>query len=180
MPQSIPSLVFNLQALVHGRLNPEKRVKISNQLGCSNSLPWTPEEIYDNNIVCEFPGHEVYEAILTIKNLIKNLEPNLEFAKKYMTPLNLNYNYVHKARAYEVLEKLNYDYVALNRFKNRFIEAAQIVYRNDTIVEWLTVYLIPHLDPLYDLILKTKEIMKETSWKPRPLPVTLRQYPDFI
>ena len=179
LPQAIPTLVYNLQTVQLGKITPEKRYEISNRLGCSNQIPWTLEEVYDGYIQCNFTGHEIYEAVLPINNLVKNLQYNMEFADKYMTPLNLDYNYLHKARAIEVLDRLKGDYYALTRFKKRFIEASQTIYWNDTIVEWLAVYLIPHLDPLYLKIDKIKKQLSKNEWLPRPLPVTLKTYPDF-
>ncbi len=180
LPQSIPSLIYNLQAMQFGRITPDKKNEISNRLGCSSQIPWTLEEIYDGYITCNFTGHEIYETVLPINTLIKNLQINLEFSDKYMTPLSLDYNYMHRARAAEVLERLNMDYYALNKFRKKFIQVSQSVYWNDTITEWLAVYLIPHLDPLYMKIKRIKKLFDQTVWKPRPLPVTLKNYPDFI
>lgn len=180
LPQAIPSLVYNLQTMQFGRITPEKKYEISSKLGCTNTVPWTLEEIYDGYIVCNFTGHELYEAVLPINNIIKNLQYNLEFADKYMTPLHLDYNYLHRARAVEVLDRLKTDYYALIRFKKRFSQAALKIYYNDTIDEWLAVYVMPHLDPLYMKIERIKKLLKKSDWNPRPLPVTLKTYPDFI
>ncbi len=159
LPQSMPSLIYNLQTVILGRISNLKRIEISNKLGCSSPIPWTPEEIYDGYITCNFTGHEIYEAVLPINNIIRNLKSNLEFADKYMTPLNLDYNYIHRARAVECLERLISDYYALNKLRKKFIQVSQSIYWNDTIVEWLAVYVVPHLDPLYFKIKKIKKLL---------------------
>ena len=104
------------------------------------------------SIQCSFPGHEVYESILPIVNLVKSAEESIEFVRKYMTPINVNYNYLHKQRAHECLQKLGGDYYALVQFKDRFTRAARTMYTNDTIDEWLAMYLVPYLDPVYVII----------------------------
>ena len=180
LPEAIPSLVFNLQTMQYGPLNEQKKNEITNRLGCTGKIPWDSPPFYTAPFSCTFPGHEVYEAVIPLSFLIKLLQTNMEFAEKYMTPLNLNYNYIHKQRAIESLEKIMYNYESLNGFRKTFIAASQSMYNNDTIVEWLTVYLIPHLDKVYDMIVKTKQGQKENDWKPRPLPVTLRPYPDNL
>lgn len=83
-------------------------------------------------------------------------------------------------RAEEVLDKLVYDYRQLVGFERRFIKACDKMYWNDTAIEWLQVYVRPHLDPLYDQIVGIKRSMKINHWAPRPLPIKLKQLPEFI
>ena len=168
-----PSLIYNLQTVILGKISNLKRVEISNKLGCSSPIPWTPEEIYDGYITCNFTGHEIYEAVLPINNIIRNLKSNLEFADKYMTPLNLDYNYIHRARAVECLERLISDYYALKslfKFHSLFIGMIRLLNGLPFIL-----YLI-----MIRFILRLKKLLKQNDWKPRPLPVTLKNYPYFI
>ena len=101
-------------------------------------------------------------------------------AKKYVTPLNLEYNYLHKSRTREVMSRLNGDYYSMINFKNTFTIAAQSIYSNDTISEWLAVYLIPSLDPIYEILTKIKSQIDTNDWRPRPQPITLKTYPDYV
>ncbi len=183
LPQAIPSLVVNLQTAQFGRITLEKRVEISKRLGCPD-LPFTFEEvvisIFSQPVKCNFPGHEIYEAILPINNIVKSAQESLEMAKKYVTPLNLEYNYLHKSRTREVVSRLNGDYYSMINFKNTFTIAAQSIYSNDTISEWLAVYLIPSLDPIYEILTKIELKIETNDWRPRPLPVTLKTYPERI
>jgi hexosaminidase len=180
LPEAIPSLVYNLETVIYGKIDGDRRGKINDQLGCSPMIPWSVEEIYDGFIRCKFPGHSVYEAILPLKMAIRSLATNMEFAEKYMSPMNLNYNYIHKARGQEVIDKLSYDYYSLYTIREKFISAAQEIYWNDTINEWLDVYLLPHLDKVYNLMSKIRQLMKENDWKPRPLPISQKQYPKTV
>ncbi len=176
LPQAIPSLVFNLQTFQHGKLSEEMKNAITKKLGCTGQIPWFGQYFNYQMLKCTFPGHEVYEAILPLGDLLKSVEPNLEFAKKYMTPLNLEYHYIHKQRALEVVDKLKWNYQALLSFKENFISACETMYYPDTAIEWLTVYLVPDLDKVYYILSKIKDLYAENDWKPRPLPVTLKQY----
>ena len=65
-------------------------------------------------------------------------------------------------------------------FKNEFEKAGKVMYHEDTISEWLLVYMIPQLDELHNFLVKTKQMLLETDWKPRPLPVVLKNYPDTV
>ena len=162
-----------------GELSDGQRQEISTSLGCNYRIPWTPEEVSEATR-CSFPGHEVYEAVIALPNLLKNFEVDFEYGRKYVNILHLNYNYVHKARGREVIQKLQYTYRSLVNFKRDFEKAGQVMYTSDTVAEWLLVYLVPQLDELYDFLVKTKQILQESDWRPRPLPVVLKNYPDTI
>lgn len=101
----------------------------------------------------------------------------MDYTALYVSPLSLNYDYLHKKRASECVGKLSIAYQTMIQFQNRFIDACQLMYHNDTAVEWLEVYFTPQLDRLYSTLLKIKQLSDQTNdWKPRPLPVTLKQY----
>ena len=178
LPQAIPSLVFNLKVMQTGPLDEKMKNEITNELGCIGTLPWFGKDVY-GAVKCGFPGHEGYEAILSIENVLRSLKETMEFADKYMTPINLQYAYLHKMRSIEVMNKLNFEYISLNTFKNNFIKAANTIYYDDTALEWLAVYFIPHLDKVFNMMEQIKALTPQDSWKPRPIPVTLRQYPGF-
>lgn len=180
LPQAIPSLVFNLQLFQHGRLSEDKKQSITRDLGCSSQIPWFGQHHSYASLTCTFPGHEVYEAMLPLGELLKSIQPNIEFAQKYMQPLNLDNNHLHKQRALEVKDKLNYNYQSLINFKDKFIKACDSVYYPDTAVEWLTVYLVPDLDKVHYILSKIKSLWVVNDWKPRPLLVTLKQYPQSL
>ena len=178
LPQAIPSLVFSLQAMKYGNLSNTMKFNISRQLGCRQMVPWTPEAAQNSYLQCSFPGHEVYEAILEMKIVFDELKKSLEFASKYMSPISLKYNYAHKARAKEAIEKLELSYREMIIFKNDFIKACKEIYWEDTINEWLEVYFMPDFDKLYEFIVSIKKVMKENYWSPRPLPITFKNHPD--
>jgi len=178
LPEAIPSLVFNLHTFQYGKLSEDQKSEITRKLGCAGQIPWFGQYHSYQSVKCTFPGHEVYEAILPLNDLIKNMQPNLEFASKYMTPLNLDYKYIHKQRALEVTEKLRYSYHSLINFKDQFIKACDTMYYPDTALEWLYVYLVPDLDKVYNILARIKELDSQNDWNPRPLPVTLKQYPQ--
>lgn len=180
LPEAVPSLIYNLQTMIYGRITPERKYEIGKRLGCNVDIPWTVEEIYFGSMQCTFPGHEIYEAILPINTLIKNANENMEFSRKYMTPINIGYNYLHKQRAHECLQKLSSDYYALTQFMNRFSLAARTLYTNDTVDEWLAVYVVPHLDPVYEMIKSIKAQINTSDWKPRPQRIIVKKYPDYV
>jgi hexosaminidase len=178
LPEATPSLVFNLRVMQTGPLNDAIKGEITRDLGCIGQLPWNGKDVY-GSVRCEFPGHEVYEAILPIENVLRSYKDTMEFADKYMSPLNLRYGYLHKMRALEVMSKLNFEYISMNAFKDNFIKACNEMYWEDTAKEWLLVYFIPQLDRVYDLMVKIRELTPQSDWKPRPHPVTLRTYPGL-
>lgn len=180
LPQAVPSLIMNLQTMQYGSISPERKFQIGKRLGCSNEIPWKGETSYYGQIACTFPGHEVYEAILPIDGLIKSSTESMEYVSKYMTPININYNYLHKQRAHECLQRLNQDYYALLQFKTRFEQAGRTMYTNETVNEWLAVYLIPHLDPVYNMLKTIKSQISTSNWKPRPQQIVIKSYPDYV
>lgn len=180
LPEAIPSLIMNLQTLQYGRITTDRKYEIGKRLGCSADIPWTPEDIYFGSIKCTFPGHEIYEAILPINTIISRAKEDMDFSRKYMTPIHLNYNYLHKQRAHEVLEKLRSSYYNFIQFINHFKFAARTLYTNDTINEWLAVYVSTELDPIYDMILDIQKHIDTKDWKPRPQKIKLREYPENI
>ncbi|CAF0942961.1 unnamed protein product [Brachionus calyciflorus] len=178
LPQSIPSLIFNLQVMQHGRLTEQKKEEISRQLGCTGQIPWDGNVNYP--ITCQFPGHEVYEAMLPLQPILANYKADMEFAEKYVSPMNLMYAYLHKKRTSEVLDKLRYLYSSMSNFKDNFIKACDTMYWPDVANEWLLVYFIPQFDDLYNILSRVKNLSSQNDWAPRPLPITLKQYPkDF-
>ena len=181
LPQAVPSIVFNLQTVKHGSLNQQQVNDISNSLGCSFPIPWSIEEMkYSRQIQCNFTGNEMYKVVLALEALIPAVNENIVFAKKYMSPMNMQYNYIHKARADEALPRLKSAYYSLNQLKNDFLSFGQKYYDNDTLNEWLLVYLVPHLDPVYEMISSIKSNEPKNDWKPRALNVTIRPYPDSV
>ena len=180
LPQAIPSLVYNLQAVQLGELTVQKRYDLSDELGCDRKLPYTLEEIYDGNIKCTFPGHEVYEAIIPLNNVINNMKTSLEFAKKYMSPLAIKYNYAHKSRSHEVMEQLQFSYSSMLQFKKNFIDACKTMYWDETPYEWLEVYFLPEFDALHNYMKEIRKAQKENHWKPRPLPHSIINHPDSV
>lgn len=180
LPQAIPSLIYNLKTVQLGSISNEQRVSISHELGCQNQIPWTREEVSGNYMSCTFPGHEVYEAILPINHVLRAAKENVDYARKYVSIISISYNYVHKARAHEVLPRLQSSYESLNQFKKRFIESGKKYYWDDTIYEWLEVYFIQSLYELHDYIVNIKRILNENNWSPRPLPITIKNLPDKI
>lgn len=179
LPQAIPSLVFTLKAAQVDEIDDGIRSQVTSQLGC-RYIPWNLDEVNEGRVMCNFPGHEIYEAILPIKSLLENYEENMAYAKKYVSPISIKYNYVHKARAKESIDRLEFTYADMNKFRKNFIKACQNYYWNDTINEWLEVYFLPQFNTLYEYMVDIRKIMKENKWLPRPLPIKAKNYPDFV
>ncbi len=186
LPQAIPSLVFNLQTMQVGHLNEQKKSDIQKDLGCNGNIPWwnnwpqpiSLSELSNTPTSCTFPGQEIYTIVITLDRVIQNVKPSLEFADKYLSDFQLNYNYIHKKRSQEVKDKLISTYQTLNSFRKRFIQASLPIYHNDTIAEWLDVYFVPHFEKIYFKLSKLSIAEKENDWKPRPLPIALNDYPE--
>ena len=182
LPQAIPSLVFNLATVSSGTLTQEKISKINNDLGCIVPLPWTLEEAEYRygSMSCKFPGNEIYKLVVSFAYLVKNVEKDLDFAKKYMSPTNVIYKYLHKARADEALTSLEVSYSNLVNAKNNFINEAEKIYWDETVKEWLLVHVYPHMDAAYKMIKTIKDNKDTQAWKPRPLNITLKDYPNYV
>lgn len=57
LPSSIPSLAYNLQTIVHGRLNDQLNETISRDvLGCLQMPLWERSQ-YPTYVSCKFPGN---------------------------------------------------------------------------------------------------------------------------
>ena len=175
LPQAIPSLIFNLKAMKIGKLTEKIKNEITVQLGCNGPITWNSENI-NMNINCDFPGHEVYEAILPIESMIDSTSKTIKFAEKYVSPINLENSYLHVKRTQEVMGRLIKQFNKLIVFKNNFLKAAETMYWEDTGNEWLRVYFIHHLDKVYDMIISIKNKSHKNSWEPRPLQIRLRNY----
>ncbi len=181
MPQAIPSLIFNLNTVKHGKLSTERINGINTQLGCNGRIPWTMTEIqYSSYIQCHFPGHELYEIVISLESLKPNLAKNLEYAQKYMSPMNSIYNYIHSLRYVEIMPQLIRDYNSLIKLKNDFFIYGKNYYHNETLNEWTLVYLVPHLDPIYNMIMSIRNNSRVKSWKPRSLNITIKNYPHIL
>jgi hypothetical protein len=165
-----------------GELTMQKKLEISKSLCFGNiNMPWDMPFLTHIKLNCSFPGYKIYETILPLNYILFQLKTTFENVDKYSSPLNLDYSYFHKQRAVDLLKELKNSYISLNNFRKNFISSSEPIYNNDTINEWLLVYLAPYLDKVYDLSSKLKEgIDRQKDWKPRPLPVSLRPYPDNI
>jgi hexosaminidase len=176
LPQAIPSLVFNLKTVRNGSISRKDRLEIQNNLlKCEEKIPWYESEAFEP-VLCKFPGSELYDAILPYNYMMNMVDDALEYANKFMSPMNLEYSYAYKMRLDEVLDKLINAFQELNVFKFNFIEASKNVYFNETVNEWLTVYIMPHMESSHTLIKKIKKISNQNDWKPRPLQITLKEF----
>ncbi len=175
LPVAIPSLVVNLKVMQIGPLSDNDKSEVIKKLGCVGKIPWTGEDVY-GSVKCTFPGNEVYSAVLPITNIFSQLDGVMEFAEKYMTPINLEYSYIHKMRAVEVSGRVKNQYASMMKFMDDFTKACDTMYWEDTAKEWLMVYFLPRFDPLYKMVKRMNEIREETHWKPRPMPITLKDY----
>lgn len=182
LPQAIPSLVFNLQTVKYGTLSKKKISEINNDLGCNWPAPWTLGEVESTGsmISCNFTGNGLYKTVLSLMNILPQVKKDYENAQKYMSPMNMKYNYIHKARADEILPQLELSYQNLIRIKDDFIQYGKELYWDETINEWLLVYLLPHIEPVYEIINTIKQNRPVNAWKPRPLNITLKDYPQFV
>ena len=98
--------------------------------------------------------------MLPVRNVLSSLAGTMEFANKYMTPINLQYSYIHKMRAVEVSQRVSSQYASMMKFMDDFIKACDTMYWEDTAKEWLLVYFLPKFDPLYEMI-KTMNVIKK-------------------
>lgn len=96
----------------------------------------------------------------------------MEFARKYASPINLKYSYLHKKRSQEVLSYLEPVLGSLTRYRNEFVKACDNVYFEETALEWLEVYFDSYYDEV-KYIVDTIKSDKQTDWKPRPLAIKL-------
>ena len=179
LPQAIPSLVFNLQAIQYGPLTGEMKRNITLQLGCNEEVPWYGEfpSYMSSSLACKFPGHEIYEAMLPYGALLKVTRSNMEFAQKYVTNFHLVDGNLHKKRSREVVERLAGDYGMLNSFRKNFIAACETMFYEDTAPEWLTIYFLPTFDKIHDILTMIKKQETVHEWKPRGR-VTLKAYAE--
>lgn len=115
--------------------------------------------------------------MLGLKSSLDTYQSAMDYTALYVSPLSLNFDYLHKKRAAECVEKLEYAFRSMVTYRNRFVSACDTMFNNDTAVEWLAVYFTPYLDKLHSTLTAIKNLSAQTNdWRPRPLPVTLKQY----
>ncbi|KAK2569123.1 Hexosaminidase D [Acropora cervicornis] len=139
LPAAIPSLVFCLKAVNEHQMNEVLRNEITTQLGFSNRIDVEGTEYYDDKEKYgDFPGHEIYELTLKLKDIHHALRLVHSTEKGWMLRRQL-------------LEKrLSYFRLRFARMKS--IEAATAyadlrseaetllsqIYSNSTVQEWLS------------------------------------------
>ncbi|XP_067042814.1 hexosaminidase D-like isoform X1 [Acropora muricata] len=139
LPAAIPSLVFCLKAVNEHQMNEVLRNEITTQLGFSNRIDVEGTEYYDyKEKYGDFPGHEIYELTLKLKDIHHALRLVHSTEKGWMLRRQL-------------LEKrLSYFRLRFARMKS--IEAATAyadlrseaetllsqIYSNNTVQEWLS------------------------------------------
>ena len=84
LPQAIPSLAVNLQAMQYGPLTPKHKSDIAERLGCSAPIPWSPAY---SPLKCTFPGHLIYETILRLGALTEFAKQQVYYKTVGLTPL---------------------------------------------------------------------------------------------
>lgn len=114
-----------------------------------------------------------------IEFILERLSPVLDFARLFVSPPSVQFNYAHRKRFDEVRERLEPIYTSLLTQRDAFISSSERVYNNDTVYEWLSVYVEPHLDKILDLLKITIMQSKERDWPPRPLPIRPKDYPQL-
>lgn len=120
------------------------------------------------------------ELIVMYENLLKEVKSGLDFSELYLTPVSLRYNYAHKKRSEEVKRRLLPLYVKLLDFRKKFTFSCKSIYTDDTVIEWLSVYLEPYLEKIYNILSTIAQQKNSKSWRPRPLPIKLRHYNSLI
>ena len=119
----------------------------------------------------------MYEAVINSEHLAKKSASTVKELSKWVTPMNLKYNYLHEQRSEDSLSQLKYLRDELIEFRDSFIKAGQNLYTNETINEWLLVYFEPMMDPVVGMMERIEENMKSgTEWLSRPLNVKLKVY----
>lgn len=150
---------------------------VSRPWGTTNIISFYQIKLINNIISYLFEKKQVYEAVLGLKSIMEVYKSAMDYTALYVSPLSLNYDYLHKKRASECVEKLTFAYRQMLQYQTNFVDACGLMYNNETAVEWLEVYFTPQFDRLYSTLLKIKELSDRTNdWRPRPLPVTLKQY----
>lgn len=173
LPQAIPSLVFNLKVMQAGPYGESTKAGlIMGKLGCIGHVPYFGDkDLYSgSSLRCRFPGHEVYEAILKAELALRSYESAKEFFEKYMSPMNLDFAYIHKSRSMEVMQRLNPLYNEMVTAKNEIIRSMDSMYWSDTALEWLHVYFMPQLNRVHSIMGRIQQLSNQNDWLPRPLP----------
>lgn len=119
------------------------------------------------------------ESILQIEFWLEQSLGIFDFAKLYISPVSINYNYTHRRRFIEVKTRLDPLYYHLLNYRNQFIAGSESIYNSDTVIEWVTVYVDPYLDKIFHLLNVILRQTKDHDWSPRPLPITLKKYPKL-
>jgi hexosaminidase len=179
LPQAIPSLILNLYVMQFGALNDTQIKKISNELNCPQMFLWDPSEGgFNRAFSCtKFPGYKLYNVLLDYPQLLHSTKTQLNEIKKYITPMNFKYSYLHRKRTEEFLPQLEATYQMLNNYRKLFIKTSNEIFFEETALEWLNVHFMPHFENVYEMIKMVKSAQEIKTWKPRPLPFKLDNYP---
>ncbi|CAH3016273.1 unnamed protein product [Porites evermanni] len=138
LPAGIPSLVFCLKAVDEGQMNEALRIAISKELGFSNRINLEGTEYYDEKRTYgDFPGHEVYELILKLKDihhalgLVHSTEKGW-MLKRQLEEHSLSYFRLRFARMKSMQAATSYA-----ELRDEAQALLSQLYSNTTVTEWL-------------------------------------------
>ncbi|CAH3136885.1 unnamed protein product, partial [Porites lobata] len=138
LPAGIPSLVFCLKAVDEGQMNEALRIAISKELGFSNRINLDGTEYYnEKRTYGDFPGHEVYELILKLKDihhalgLVHSTEKGW-MLKRQLEEHSLSYFRLRFARMKSMQAATSYA-----ELRDEAQALLSQLYSNTTVTEWL-------------------------------------------
>ncbi|CAF1453758.1 unnamed protein product, partial [Didymodactylos carnosus] len=180
LPYSIPSLAYSITAWIDPfknasydiQSNQELQQYVDKSLGCNTHVHTQIQEYSDQRSPqCTFPGADIYEAIISLQNIWKQVEQSEQFADKFVTDLHLKFKFIHVKRSEESLEQLKPCLQILDAFLQRFQTAMDKIFPPQVAIEWLETYFMQRYKKIKNRVeFIEKAIEEQKTWKPRPIP----------
>ncbi|KAL1137686.1 hypothetical protein AAG570_009382 [Ranatra chinensis] len=180
LPVSIPSLFLGLSLISrkHKHITQTEVFNIwHSSMRCSPSLKFDLHNLkFEPRYLssCNFPGIEIYNAILqylTIKSNIEALDISLTEKKGWMTKYNVDHNYTSPWRILEDYRSLNAHQLQqeLGHFKNSTELKLSKYFDQFSINEWIEQKIFPLEFKLHNLRKTMENLIRRDVWPRRPL-----------
>lgn len=163
LPQALPSLGVCLLTLQQGIFSAEIHATVSRDLNFVSLLPLNP---YQRGPIppCQFPGSEIYCAMLAFLQLDATYE-ELVHDERVMTWMNdymIERKFSNPVHIEPILAQSSLILESLTKIHPQIEGALREVFYNNAVEEWLKVFVEPKIKKISDIVEKAKSQLSNT------------------